>query len=93
MLVSLKIKLFFMAKNTSILLGDYFENYINQKITSGKYNSVSEVVRTALRLLESEENKSKTLINELIVGEKSGFIDDFDRNENLNRIHSKFVDK
>jgi antitoxin ParD1/3/4 len=81
-----------MAKNTSIFLGDYFENYVNQKITSGKYNSVSEVVRTALRLLESEENKSKTLINELIVGEKNGFIDDFDRHKNLNSIHSKFVD-
>jgi len=32
-LLSLKIKLFFMAKNTSIFLGDYFENYVNQKIT------------------------------------------------------------
>lgn len=81
-----------MAKNTSILLGDYFENYVNQKIASGKYNSVSEIVRTALRLLESEENKSNTLINELIVGEKSGFIDDFDRHKNLKNIHSKFVD-
>jgi antitoxin ParD1/3/4 len=59
-----------MGKNTSILLGDYFESYVNEKITSGKYSSVSEVIRTALRLLESEENKSKILINELKVGEK-----------------------
>lgn len=92
-MVFLKTKTIIMAKNTSILLGDYFENYVNQKISSGKYTSVSEVVRTALRLLESEENKSKTLVNELIIGEKSGFIDEFDRSKILENIHTKFVDK
>jgi hypothetical protein len=35
-----------MAKNTSILLGDYFDNFINQQIQTGCYSSVSEVVRT-----------------------------------------------
>jgi len=61
-----------MGKNTSILLGDYFENYVNEKVRTGKYASVSEIVRTVLRLLEAEEQKAKTLINELEVGEKSG---------------------
>ena len=41
-----------MAKNTSILLGDYFDNFINQQIKSGKFTSASEVVRTALRMFE-----------------------------------------
>ena len=80
-----------MGKNTSILLGDYFENYVNEKITSGKYSSVSEVIRSALRLLESEENKTKTLINELKIGEKSGMVKNFDRNENLKRLHAKHL--
>ena len=48
-----------MGKNTSILLGDYFESFVNEKISSGKYSSVSEVIRNALRLMESEENKTK----------------------------------
>ena len=47
-----------MARNTSILLGDYFENFINEQISTGKYSSVSEVVRTALRVFEQEENKT-----------------------------------
>jgi antitoxin ParD1/3/4 len=82
-----------MGKNTSILLGDYFETYVNEKLTSGKYSSVSEVIRTALRLLESEENKSKTLINELKIGEKSKMIKNFNRQENLKRLHTKHLTK
>ncbi len=80
-----------MGKNTSILLGDYFESYVNKKISTGKYSSVSEVIRTALRLLETEENKTKTLINELKIGEKSGMVKNFDRTENLKKLHAKHV--
>ena len=80
-----------MGKNTSILLGDYFESFVNEKISSGKYSSVSEVIRNALRLMESEENKTKILINELKIGEKSGTVKDFDRNDNLKRIHAKHL--
>lgn len=82
-----------MGKNTSILLGDYFEKYVNEQITSGRYSSVSEVIRSALRLLESEENKSKTLVNELKLGEKSGMVKSFDRNENLKNLHAKHINK
>ena len=82
-----------MGKNTSILLGDYFENYVNEKVRSGKYASVSEIVRSALRLLEAEENKAKILINELEIGERSGLVKDFDRNENLKKLHAKHLKK
>lgn len=82
-----------MAKNTSILLGEYFENYVNEKISSGKFSSVSEVIRTALRLLEREENRYKALIKELEIGEESGFVKEFDRIENLKKLHTKHVKK
>jgi antitoxin ParD1/3/4 len=80
-----------MARNTSILLGDYFENFINEQIASGKYSSVSEVVRTALRVFEKEENKTKSLIDELKKGEKSPKIKEFDRDQNLKDLHGKFL--
>ena len=54
-----------MAKNTSILLGDYFDSFITQQIKTGKYTSASEVVREALRLFEFEQSKKTELINEL----------------------------
>ncbi len=89
----MNIKIKKMGKNTSILLGDYFENFVNEKVRTGKYTSVSEIVRTALRLLETEENKSKVLISELEIGEKSGMIKNFDRNENLRKLHAQHLNK
>jgi antitoxin ParD1/3/4 len=78
-----------MARNTSILLGDYFDNFINQQVNSGKFSSASEVIRAALRLFEHEETKKNELINELKKGEKSGFISDFNRESFLNGLHQK----
>lgn len=80
-----------MAKNTSILLGDYFDEFINQQIKTGKYSSASEVIRTALRLFEQEEIKKKELIKELKKGEESGFAEDFERKSFLKNLHQKHV--
>ena len=82
-----------MAKNTSILLGDYFDNFINSQIKNGKYSSASEVVRAALRMFEHEETKKSELIKELKKGEKSGFVKDFNRGTFLERIHEKHLVK
>ncbi len=82
-----------MAKNTSILLGEYFENFISQQINSGKFSSASEVIRTALRIFEHEESKKTILINELKKGEKSGFSKNFDRNNFRESLHKKYAKK
>jgi antitoxin ParD1/3/4 len=78
-----------MAKNTSILLGDYFNNFINGQVKTGKFSSASEVVRAALRMFEQEETKKAELIKELIKGEKSGFVKDFDRDSFLKKLKEK----
>lgn len=80
-----------MAKNTSILLGDYFDNFINSQVKTGKFSSASEVIRAALRLFEQEEAKKKELIKELVKGEKSGFVKDFDKESFLTNLHSKYL--
>lgn len=78
-----------MAKNTSILLGDYFDNFINKQVKTGKYSSTSEVVRAALRMFEFEETKKVQLISELKKGEKSGFVEKFNRDSLLKNLHKK----
>ncbi len=78
-----------MAKNTSILLGDYFENFISKQIKTGQYTSASEVVREALRLFEYEQKKKKELVKLLKKGETSGFINDFDKDLFLTKLHKK----
>ena len=80
-----------MARNTSILLGEHFEEFISTKISSGKYNSASEVIRTALRLLEAEENKMKDLNKAISQGEKSGLHKNFNPKDHLKKLHSKFL--
>lgn len=82
-----------MAKNTSILLGDYFDSFINQQVQSGKFSSASEVIRAALRLFEHEEIKKVELINELKKGEKSGFVKNFDKDSFLKTLHQKHIKK
>jgi antitoxin ParD1/3/4 len=82
-----------MAKNTSILLGNYFDSFINQQVQSGKFSSASEVIRAALRLFEHEETKKVELIKELKKGEKSGFVKNFNRDTLLQTLHQKHIKK
>mgnify|MGYP005661582299 CR=1 FL=1 len=61
-----------MSNTTSINLGDHFTGFLGQLTESGRYGSVSEAVRAALRLLEQEEAKAEALHRALTEGENSG---------------------
>ena len=61
-----------MAKNTSITLGEHFDGFIAKQINTGRYGSVSEVVRAGLRKLEDEERKLETLRSLIEEGRASG---------------------
>lgn len=45
-----------MGRNTSISLGNHFEDFVDDKVTTGRFKNASEVIRAGLRFLE-EENK------------------------------------
>ncbi len=64
-----------MGRNTSITLGEHFDEFIAQQLGNGRYSSASEVVRAGLRLLEENETKVKALREALLQGEQSGFVE------------------
>lgn len=80
-----------MARNTSILLGEYFEKFIDIEVSSGRYTSASEVVRTALRLLQTEEEMKKHLVKALKKGERSKRVENFDPKKHLAALHLKHL--
>jgi len=80
-----------MSKNTSISLGNHFESFILNKIGSGRYHSVSEVIRAGLRLLEQEERKIEALREALEIGENSGIAKDFNPQKHLKDLHKKHL--
>ncbi|WP_417559508.1 type II toxin-antitoxin system ParD family antitoxin [Marinomonas sp.] len=77
-----------MAKNTSITLGEHFDSFISSQIQSGRYGSASEVIRSALRLLETQETKMNTLRQLLVEGEESG-IADYDLDSLINELDNE----
>lgn len=56
--------------NTSLTLGEHWEVFIKNQVTSGRYGSASEVVRDALRNMEERENKLHALRTHLAEGEQ-----------------------
>ena len=80
-----------MGKNTSISIGEHFESFIQNEIATGRYSSASEVVRTALRLLETEEKKIKALRLALEEGENSQMVEDFNADAHLKSLHRKHL--
>lgn len=78
-----------MNRNTSISIGNYFDTFIQNRISAGRYKNASEVVRAGLRLLEEEESKMTALRKSIQEGVESGIADDFESNSHLERLKAK----
>ena len=78
-----------MNKNTSISLGNYFEQFIQSRISEGRFKNVSEVIRAGLRLLEEEESKVIALKKAIKEGLNSPRVEDFDFDNHLATLKSE----
>jgi antitoxin ParD1/3/4 len=67
-----------MGKNTSFSLDEHYSAFIDSEVASGRYRSASDVVRSALRLLEDRETHLRALTEALNEGERSGPSTPFD---------------
>ena len=78
-----------MRKNTSVALGDYFENFVESRISQGRYKNASEVIRSGLRLLEEEENRIAALKEAIREGLNSGIAAGFNPKKHLGSLKAQ----
>ena len=76
-------------KNTSISLGNYFDQFVSSQVSAGRYKNVSEVVRAGLRLLEDEESKVIALKAAIQKGLDSPRVENFDFKANLQKLKAE----
>lgn len=80
-----------MSRNTSISLGDYFEEFVQSRLSTGRFKNASEVIRAGLRLLEEDENRIIALRNSINEGIESGIADNFNPETHLKELKAKRV--
>ena len=78
-----------MSKNTSVTLGNHFEDFVQNRISAGRYKNASEVIRAGLRLLEEEEDKVAALKHAIQEGIDSGIAGDFEPEEFLKDLKAE----
>jgi antitoxin ParD1/3/4 len=76
-------------KNTSISLGNYFDQFVSNQVSVRRYKNVSEVIRAGLRLLENEESKAIALKNAIQKGLESPRVENFNFDENLIQLKAE----
>ena len=76
-------------KNTSISLGNYFDQFVSNQVNAGRYKNVSEVLRAGLRLLEDEENKVTALKEAIKKGLDIPRVENFDFKDNLKKLKTE----
>lgn len=78
-----------MGRNTSVSLGNYFENFVDNSVSKGRFKNASEVIRAGLRLLEEEENKIIALKKAINEGIESGIAENFNPKQHLESLKAK----
>ena len=73
-------------KNTSISLGNYFDQFVSSQVSVGRYKNVSEVIRAGLRLLEDEDSKVIALRKAIQEGIDSGISQNFNPDKHLKEL-------
>ncbi len=82
-----------MPRNTSVTLGEHFDQFVAEKVATGRFQSASEVIRAGLRKLEDDESKLEALRRKLEASEQSPLIENFEPEQFLEDLHKKHLPK
>ncbi|WOG28931.1 type II toxin-antitoxin system ParD family antitoxin [Endozoicomonas sp. 8E] len=80
-----------MARTTSVTLGQHDEDFINDLIEKGRFQSVGEAVRAALRVFEKEKQEHEAslqaLRDKIEAGRNSPIVKDFNMDRLLDELN------
>ncbi len=74
---------------TSLSLGEHWENFIRKQVSTGRYGSASEVVRDALRDMETREIRLAALREALAEGIRQADAGEFVENFSIEKLLSE----
>ena len=80
-----------MPRNTSVTLGEHFDVFVAKQIQKGRFQSVSEVVRAGLRLVEEDEIKLEQLRARLERGLNSPIVENMRAEQFLAEMHAEHI--
>jgi len=80
-----------MPRNTSVTLGEHFDQFVAEVLRQGRFQSVSEVVRAGLRKLEADETRLQALQAKLLAGEDSSVEADLDGEQYIAALHKQHI--
>lgn len=78
-----------MPRNTSVTLGEHFDEFVLAQVKEGRFQSVSEVIRAGLRKLEEDETRLILLRAKLQAGELSPVVEGFNGEAFIAAMHKK----
>ncbi len=79
-----------MENNTYVDLGEFYNEFINSEIASGRYKSAREIIISGLNLLQLQRQKLNVIIDALEEGEKSGPYIKFNNEKFKEKMKLKF---
>lgn len=82
-----------MKRNTSIVLSNYFEEFVENRISEERYRNASEMIRAGWRLLEEEGKRVIALKNAIKEGLESDVGKTLIQRTLLNLIKSQQANK
>jgi antitoxin ParD1/3/4 len=76
----------------NINLTEHFDEFVDRQISTGRYSNASEIVREALRLLETRECEREAKLRVLRQAAKQGF-DELDQGRGIVLKGKKAIDE
>lgn len=75
-----------IGRITSLSFGNHFEDFVGDKVSTGRFKNASEVIRAGLRLLEEEESKVVALKKAIEDGFESRLAKNFNAKKHLAKL-------